>query len=179
MSALIGGDADSAKELCDDARGGEVLIVANENSPTQFVISGSIAAIERAEELASSRNLRAIRLNVAGAFHSPLMEPAVVPIVDALDAAGFDSARFPVADNVSGTLVSDPDELRALLGRHVVSPVRWGSCVLALEAAGATTFIEAGPGDVLTKLAKRVVPGARAVAVGSPEQAARIAVSPP
>jgi [acyl-carrier-protein] S-malonyltransferase len=179
MSALIGGDADAAMELCDDARRDDVLIVANENSPTQFVISGSEAAIERAEASAASRKLRAVRLNVAGAFHSPLMEPAVAPIVAALDAAAFATARLPVAENVSGTLVSDPDELRGLLDRHVVSPVKWGSCVRALEAAGATSFIEAGPGDVLTKLAKRVVPQARAVAVGSPEQAAKIAATAP
>jgi [acyl-carrier-protein] S-malonyltransferase len=179
MSALIGGDADAATSLCDDARGGDELIVANENAPTQFVISGSTAAIERAEALAASRKLRAIRLNVAGAFHSPLMEPAVAPIVAALDAVRFAPARFPVAENVSGSLESDPDELRALLARHVVSPVKWWSCARALEAAGATTFIEAGPGDVLTKLAKRVVPQARAVTVGSPEQAAQMAGSSP
>ncbi|MDP9329172.1 MAG: ACP S-malonyltransferase [Actinomycetota bacterium] len=179
MSALIGGDADAATSLCEDARDDDVLIVANENSPTQFVISGSIEAIERAEALAASRKLRAIRLNVAGAFHSTLMEPAVAPIVAALDAVTFAPARFPVAENVSGSLERDPDELRTLLGRHVVSPVKWESCARALETAGATTFIEAGPGDVLTKLAKRVVPRARAVAVGSPEQAGKIAASGP
>ena len=173
MSALIGGDTDAVSSLCDDARDDGVLIVANENSPTQFVISGSVDAIERAEALAASRKLRAIRLNVAGAFHSPLMEPAVAPIVAALDVVTFEPARFPVAENVSGSLERDPDELRALLGRHVVSPVKWASCARALESAGATTFIEAGPGDVLTKLAKRLVPDARAVAVGSPERAAQ------
>jgi len=72
-------------------------------------------------------------------------------------------------------LVDDPDELRALVGRHVVSPVRWESCVRALSDAGTELFVEAGPGDVLTKLAKRVVPQATAVAVGSPEEAAELA----
>ena len=143
----------------------------------QVVISGSVAAIERAEALASERKIRAVRLKVAGAFHSALMEPAVDPIVEALASVDFERPRFPVSENVAGALLDDPEELRAMLERHVVSPVRWESCVRALAAAGATTFLEAGPGDVLTKLAKRIVPEARAVAVGSSEDARGSAVS--
>ena len=175
MCALLGIDAERASSLCEDARDSDVLVVANENSPVQVVISGSISAIERAESLAKARKIRAVRLNVAGAFHSALMEPAVAPIVQRLDAVEFRTPRFPIAENVSGSLVHDPDELRALLARHVVSPVRWESCVRALSDAGATVFIEAGPGDVLTRLAKRVIPEATAVAVGSPEAASAIA----
>jgi [acyl-carrier-protein] S-malonyltransferase len=135
------------------------------------VISGSVAAVERAQALAAARKIRAVRLNVAGAFHSPLMEPAVAPVAAALAAIEVRAPSLPIAENVSGTLVKDGDELIELLGRHVVSPVRWESCVRALKAAGASTFIEAGPGDVLTKLAKRIVPEARTLAVGSPEAA--------
>ena len=171
MTALLGIGTEEARALCDEARGDEVLLVANENSPQQVVISGSIPAIERAEALAAGRRVRAVRLNVAGAFHSLLMEPAVEPLSAAIDAAAFRPPRFPVAANVTGELESDPEELRALLERHVVSPVRWERCAKALAAAGADLFVEAGPGDVLTKLAKRVVPGARAAAVGSPEAA--------
>jgi [acyl-carrier-protein] S-malonyltransferase len=87
----------------------------------------------------------------------------------------FAPPRFPIASNVTGALVTDPKELRALAERHVVSPVRWEACAGALRAVGADTFVEAGPGDVLTKLAKRAVPGARAVAIGSPEAAASLA----
>jgi [acyl-carrier-protein] S-malonyltransferase len=175
MSALLGVGPAAASALCDDARGDEVLLVANENSPQQVVISGSLPAIERAESLCAERKIRAVRLNVAGAFHSPLMEPAVAPLADAIAAAVFSPPRFPVAANVTGAIVTDPDEMRALLVRHVVSPVRWEACAQALQAAGADTFVEAGPGDVLTKLAKRVVPGTRAVAVGSPDAAAAFA----
>ncbi len=176
MSALIGMGSEEAESLCDEARGPDVLLVANENSPAQVVISGSVPAIERAEELARTRKVRAIRLNVAGAFHSPLMEPAVQPILDELKRLDISSPRFPIAENVTGTLVDDPRELRALLGRHVVSPVRWEACAQALRAAGATTFLEAGPGDVLTKMAKRVVPGARAISVNAPQDAVAAAV---
>ena len=175
MTALLGVGAADAAVLCDEARDGDVLLVANENSPAQVVISGSVAAIERAEKLAGDRRIRAVRLNVAGAFHSPLMEPAVEPLAAAIDEVAFAPPRFPIASNVTGALETDPQELRTLAKRHVVSAVRWEACAQALETLGADTFVEAGPGEVLTKLAKRVVPQARAVAVGSPDAAAALA----
>ena len=152
--------------------------MANENSPVQVVISGGVDAIERAEALAKERKIRAIRLHVAGAFHSPLMEPAVGAIVAELGRVELRTPHFPIAENVTGALVRDAAELRDLLGRHVVSPVKWERCVHALEGAGATTFLEAGPGDVLTKMAKRVVPDATARAIGSVD-AARAAFAGP
>lgn len=177
MTALLGVATENAAMLCDEARRDDVLVVANENSPAQAVISGSLAAIERAEELAKQRRVRAVRLPVAGAFHSPLMEPARAAIDERIDAIAFETPHLPVAENVVGTLVSDPVELRALLKRHVVSPVRWESCVRALADAGATSFLEAGPGDVLTKLMKRIVPDSAARTIGSPDDA-RAAASP-
>jgi [acyl-carrier-protein] S-malonyltransferase len=175
MTALLGVGAEQAAALCEEARDGDVLLVANENSPQQVVISGTVAAVERAEAFASERRIRAVRLNVAGAFHSPLMEDAVGPLSAAIDAAAFRAPRFPVAANVTGELVDDAEGLRRLLKRHVVSPVRWERCAKALEAAGADAFVEAGPGDVLTKLAKRNVPTARAMTVGSPAEVAVVA----
>jgi [acyl-carrier-protein] S-malonyltransferase len=177
MSALLGVGAGDASALCDEARGDDVLLVANENSPQQVVISGTVVAIERAEALCAERKIRAVRLNVAGAFHSPLMDGAVAAIDEAFDGVRFAAPRFPIAENVTGELVTDAGELRHLLRRHVISPVRWERCAQALRSAGAETFVEAGPGDVLTKLAKRVVPGARALAVGGPEDAAAFAAS--
>ena len=171
MAALLGVGSEDAAALCDEARGDDVLVVANANSPVQVVISGSVPAIERAEELAKERRVRAVRLAVAGAFHSPLMDPARAAIDERIDAITFSAPRVPVAENVAGSLISDPDELRSLLRRHVVSSVRWESSVRALADAGAEVFLEAGPGDVLTKLMKRIVPDAAARAVGSPEDA--------
>ena len=171
MTALIGVGPDDAATLCDDARADDVLVVANENSNAQVVLSGSVPAIERAEALAKERKARAIRLQVAGAFHSPLMGSAVAAIDERIDATRFAEPRLPVAENVAGELVSDPDDLRSLLKRHVISPVRWDADVRALAGAGATTFVEAGPGDVLTRLMKRIVPDAAARAVGSPDDA--------
>jgi [acyl-carrier-protein] S-malonyltransferase len=178
MTALLGVDGEAAAALCDEARGDGVLVVANENSPVQSVISGSIPAIERAESIAAARKVRAVRLNVAGAFHSPLMEPAVEPILAALAPIEVRAPVLPVAENVAGDLVRDGAALRELIGQQVVSPVRWVGCARALAGAGVSTFVEAGPGDVLTKLAKRVVPGARAVSVGSPTDAQTLSSAP-
>jgi [acyl-carrier-protein] S-malonyltransferase len=175
MTALLGVGPEDATALCEEVRGDDVLIVANENSGQQVVLSGTVPAIERAEALASQRKIRVVRLKVAGAFHSPLMEPAVEPLSAAIDASAFAPPRFPVAANVTGELVDDAEELRGLLKLHVVSPVRWERSVRALQEEGVDVFVETGPGDVLTKLAKRAVPGARAVAVGTPEAAATIA----
>lgn len=179
MTALLGAGPDDAEAICEEARDDDVLLVANRNSPVQSVISGSIAAIERAEAVAAARKIRAVRLQVAGAFHSPLMQPAVQPIIDELATLEFRAPAFPIAENVSGTLVADATELRSLLERHVVSPVRWYDDAQALAAAGATNFLECGPGDVLTKMAKRVVPGSSALAVGSPEAAVTAVSSAP
>ena len=175
MTALLGLGTEDASAMCDEAREDEVLLVANENSPVQVVASGSIAAVERLEALAKARRVRALRLRVAGAFHSSLMEPAVAEINRRLDDVELRAPTVPIAENVAGELVEDRDELRSLLKRHVVSPVRWESCVRALAAAGADTFLEAGPGDVLTKLGKRIVPELGATAIGAPEDAATLA----
>ncbi|MGZ4114152.1 MAG: ACP S-malonyltransferase [Actinomycetota bacterium] len=169
MTALIGAGADDAAAICEAARGGDVLTVANENASNQTVLSGSPAAIERAEADAKARGVRPIRLKVAGAFHSQLMRSAVAPIGDALAQATFSTARFPVAANVTGELTTDGDTFRDLLTRHVVSPVRWERSMRALAEAGFDTFVEAGPGQVLTKVVKRDLPGVRAVALGSPD----------
>ena len=168
MAALLGVDGEGAAAVCEEARNGDVLLVANLNSPVQSVVSGSVAAVERLEAIAKERKIRAVRLNVAGAFHSPLMEPAVTEIDAAIDRATFRPPRFPIAANVSGALVSDPGELVTLLKRHVISPVRWEGCARALAGAGASTLLECGVGDVLTKLQKRIDPDVRAIAVTSP-----------
>lgn len=171
MTALLGLGDEEAETLCEEVRGSNELVVANQNSPVQVVASGDVAAIARLEALAKERKTRAIRLQVAGAFHSELMRPAVQPVLDALAAIEVRDPAFPIAENVTGELVTDGARLRELLGRQVVSPVRWEAGIRALVAAGATRFLEAGAGDVLTTMMKRIVPEAAAAAVGSPEAA--------
>ena len=174
MTALLGLSPEQAASICETAGRGDVLTVANENSPKQTVVSGTIAAIERAEELARSRGAKAVRLNVAGGFHSPLMQPALAQVRRAVARLAFDSPRFPVVPNASGRPSTHPSALRDLLSRHLVSPVRWERSMRAMADEGIDLFVEAGPGEVLAKLTKRCVPGARAVPVGTPDAAKKL-----
>jgi len=179
MTAIIGLSPADAAEVCRVAGRGDVLEVANENAPKQIVLSGSIPAIERAEEAARSKGSKAIRLKVAGAFHSPLMRPAQGAVRDALSRVTFRAPRIALVPNVSGRVTRESSALRDLLSRHIVSPVRWERSMRALADAGIDTFVEAGPGDVLSKLVRRNVPGASATAVGSPADAEAPASSEP
>jgi len=171
MTALLGVGAEEAEALCAEVRGADELVVANRNSPAQSVVSGSVPAIERLEAAAKERKTRAVRLQVAGAFHSELMRPAVQPVLDALERIEIRDPVLPIAENVTGELVTETARLRELVGQQVVSPVCWEAGIRNLAAAGATTFLEAGPGEVLTKLMKRIDPGPAAIAISDPEAA--------
>jgi [acyl-carrier-protein] S-malonyltransferase len=175
MTAVIGLSPADAAEICRVAGRGDVLEVANENAAKQVVLSGSIPAIERAEEAARSNGAKAIRLKVAGAFHSPLMRPAQEPVREALSRATFGPPTMALVPNVSGRVTRESSALRDLLSRHIVSPVRWERSMRALAEIGIDTFVEAGPGDVLSKLVRRNVPGITAIPVGSPADAAAFA----
>ena len=155
MTAIIGMSLDEAREVCGIAGRGDMLAVANENSPKQTVLSGSVSAVERAEELARSRGAKAVRLPVAGAFHSPLMGSAVQPVREALSRIHFERPAFPIIPNASGKPTTQPLVLRDLLSRHLISPVRWDASMQAIAGMGVDFVIEAGPGDVLGKLARR------------------------
>jgi len=171
MTALIGMSPQEAWEVCEVAGRGDKLAVANENGPKQTVLSGSVAAIERAEEVARTRGAKAVRLQVAGAFHSPLMDPAVQPVREAISRINFHTPRFPIVPNSSGKPTTQPLVLRDLLSRHISSPVKWDASLRSMAEMGVNYFIEAGPGDVLAKLARRAVPGAEVRTVGSPDEA--------
>jgi [acyl-carrier-protein] S-malonyltransferase len=175
MTALIGVGASDAADITESARGDDVLAVANENAAKQTVLSGSVPAIERAEEIARERGAKAIRLRVAGAFHSALMEPAEAEIRNAVDALDVERPRFPIVPNVNGVPTSEPAEIRDALARHLVSPVRWERTIRSMAEAGVDTVVEAGPGDVLTKLARRTVEGITAVPVRTPQEATAFA----
>ena len=171
MTALLGISPGEAGELCRIAGRGDVLAVANENSASQTVLSGTVAAVERVEALARTRNVKAVRLKVEGAFHSPLMQPADERVRRAIAGLEFAEPRFTVIPNASGRPTRSPHEIRDLLGRQLLSPVRWSKTMESIAALSVDVVIEAGPSDVLTRLARRAIPGARAVAVGSPNDA--------
>jgi malonyl CoA-acyl carrier protein transacylase len=153
MLALVGGSDEDVEAIA----GATGLTVANDNSPGQVVLSGLRDDLEEAGRLAKERGVRAMPLDVAGAFHSPLMAPATEPFAQALAAATVNDARFTVYSCATAAPFTD---VRAELAAALTSPVRWRETMLAMHADGVDRFVEVGPGKVLTKLARRIVPDA-------------------
>jgi [acyl-carrier-protein] S-malonyltransferase len=170
MAAILG-DVDGGIEAICALATSEVgcVVPANYNSPGQVVISGEVAAVERAMELAKAAGAkRAIRLNVSGAFHSPLMEVARDGLADALDAASLRDPAFPVYANVTAEPVRRGADARRLLLEQLTAPVAWTRLVerLAADYPGAL-FVEMGPGTVLTGLVKKIAPAVQTSTCGT------------
>jgi [acyl-carrier-protein] S-malonyltransferase len=158
MSSIIGLDDAKLRDVCRKATiGTEFVEVSNLLCPGNIAISGHLAAIERAEAAAQAAGaMKAVRLAVAGAFHTALMQPAVGRLTEALSRAEFRTTRVPVYSNVDAAPHTDPDEIRGLLARQIVSPVLWEDTLRNLLAAGHAAFIEVGAGKVLAGTLKRV-----------------------
>ncbi len=157
MVALIGADEAKAQDLCDRARGPDVLVCANFNAPGQVVISGSADACERATGIATEEGLRAAVLPVAGAFHSPLMQPAADQLRAALETTQISSPRCPVLANVSAEPHSeDPAEIRRRLVEQLTWPVRWSACCEWMNANIEGQYHELAPGRTLSGLMRRI-----------------------
>ncbi len=160
MAAILGDMDVSGDELCTLAATGSVVVPANFNSPGQLVISGEAAAVERAMVLAKEHGAkRAIRLNVSGAFHSPLMGEAATGLSAALDMAHLADPRFPVYANVNAQPVGDAALARRLLVEQLTAPVQWTRELEAIAAVHPDAlYVEMGPGSVLKGLAKKIAP---------------------
>jgi [acyl-carrier-protein] S-malonyltransferase len=161
MVALIGADEAAVDKICDEARGGDVLVPANYNAPGQIVVSGSAAACERVLKVAETAGFRATPLKVAGAFHSPLMQPAADRLKAELAMVKFSPPLTPVYSNVTGELHTDPAAIQSLLLEQLVSPVRWEQTMKTLIASGGEgvetpRFVELAPNRHLAGLAKRI-----------------------
>ena len=137
------------------------LTIANDNAPDQLVLSGALAALDEAEELLRERKVRAKRLPVAGAFHSPLMEPAVAPFRELVEQVEFREPRVPVLSCVTAAPFDDVPEQ---LVQAITNPVLWTGVMGTLQELGATTFVETGPGRVLTNLVRKSLDGVEAEA---------------
>jgi len=137
------------------------LTIANDNAPDQLVLSGALDALDRAEELLRERKVRAKRLPVGGAFHSPLMEPAVAPFREVVEQIDFREPRVPVLSCVTAEPFED---VREQLVAALTHPVRWTAVLAALRDRGATQFVETGPGRVLTGLVRKSLDGVEAEA---------------
>ena len=165
MAALLGADVEKAQALADAAAEGQVCTVANDNDPTQVVISGHREAIERAIALVKDHGIkRGILLPVSAPFHCPLMQPAADAMAEALGKTPPGALRLPLYANVSASAVSDPAEIRRLLVEQVTGRVRWRESVLAMVAAGTEQFVELG-GKVLGPMIGRTAPDARTTSV--------------
>jgi len=169
MAALLGLDDAEVERVCREATGPDgVVVPANYNSPAQVVISGDVAAVQRALELARAAGAkRALPLNVSGAFHSPLMETAQAGLAEQLEGVVVQPPAFPVVSNVTAEPVREPAEARRLLVRQLTSPVRWTESMRRLVAAGVDHFLELGPGGVLTGLLRRVARDVPAQTIGT------------
>lgn len=157
MAAVIGLDAPNIEEICRNSSGEGVVCAANFNSPGQVVISGDAEAVHRAMKMAEEAGARRVLgLDVSGAFHSPLMEDASEGLRERLTKAQVGDARFPVISNATAGPVQSSDEIRRALVMQLTHPVRWEESMRALLGMGYRSFIEVGPGRVLTGLLKRV-----------------------
>lgn len=156
MCSILLLDAAKVEELCARARGAGRIELANLLCPGNIAVSGDKAAIEEMEKLATEAGAKAVRLAVAGAFHTEIMKPADQKLAAALEKASLQTARLPVWSNVDAQPHTQPAEFRSLLVRQVLSPVLWEKTIRNLLASGVTRFFEIGPGRVLAGLLKRI-----------------------
>jgi [acyl-carrier-protein] S-malonyltransferase len=157
MAAVVGLQPNVVEEVCRTASTDGIVQPANFNSPGQVVISGTVAGVRKAMELAKEHGAKLVKeLPVSGAFHSPLMGSAREGLRVALEQADIRDAAIPVYANVTAKPVRKADEIRTLLHEQITSPVRWEETILNMVADGATKFVEIGPGKVLQGLVKRI-----------------------
>lgn len=172
MAAVLGLGDEALEQVCREASaaGGD-CVPANYNSPGQLVISGDVPTVERAMALAKAAGAkRAIRLNVSGAFHSPLMAVAQAGLEAQLADVPLQPPAFPVVSNVTAEAVEDPAEARRLLVRQLTAPVRWTASMRTMLDAGVQRFVELGAGNVLGGLLRRIDRGASVASAGSPAE---------
>ena len=170
MAAIIGLDGEQIDAICAAAAQGEVVSAANLNAPGQVVIAGSAAAVDRAIEGCKEAGAkRALPLNVSAPFHCALMQPAADQLADVLTADQFSDPSMPVYTNVDAAPVNDAAAARDALLRQVASPVRWTELIEKMLDDGFDTFIEIGPGNVLSGLMRRIRKGTRCHSVSSME----------
>ncbi len=171
MLSLMGADRETAETLTTRASSAGILAVANLNAPGQVVISGAEAALDEAERLASEVGIRRTRrLVVSGAFHSPIMQPAADDLTRDLAQVEIRPPAIPVISNVTAEPVTEVEDIRALLARQVVSPVRWEDSIRTMQVAGVSTYLEPGPGRILGSLLKKIDRSLVAVQVSKPDE---------
>jgi len=168
MAAILGADQGQLETICNQ---NGIVLPANLNAPGQVVISGEVDAVANAIVTAKKIGIRrALPLNVSGAFHSPLMTPARVPLLEALDSVNFSDAKIPIYQNVNAKPVTNADELKSNILKQLESPVRWAEIISNMNRDGFTSFLEIGPGKVLQGLNKRILTEHDSSSIGTKEQ---------
>jgi [acyl-carrier-protein] S-malonyltransferase len=174
MAAVMGAELDAIERICAEAQQDQVCSIANFNSPGQAVIAGNTEAVDRAIQLLSGVAKKVKKLEVSAPFHCALMKPAQDRLAPDLAKLSFNEPAMPVVTNVDARVTTAPDELRDALVRQVSAPVRWVDSIQLLVEQGVDTFIEAGPGKVLSGLIRRI---ARDVKMLNVEDAARLEIA--
>lgn len=173
MAVVLGLDTEAVERVCREVSNpAEVAVAANLNAPDQTVLSGDPPAVARAGEACRAAGAkRVLPLKVSGAFHSPLMQPAVSGLTEALASVAMTEPLIPVVANASATLVTSAAEARRRLAEQLTVPVRWVECVKrAAAVAPGATFVEVGPGSVLSGLVRRILPEAKTVTLGTADE---------
>lgn len=169
MAALLGVGMDVAVKVAAEAAQGDCCQVANDNEPTQVVLSGHKRAIDRVADIGKAHGVRrAVPLPVSAPFHCALMQPAADAMAEALSKVTVNKPAVPVVANVVASAISDPEEIKKRLVEQVVGTVRWRECVAYMAANGITDFYEIGSGKVLAGLVKRTASTANATSIGAP-----------
>ncbi|KIC44743.1 ACP S-malonyltransferase [Ruegeria sp. ANG-S4] len=175
MAAILGLDLDAVRTVAEEAAQGEVCQAANDNDPTQVVVSGSKAAVERAAEIAKEKGAkRAVMLPVSAPFHCALMQPAADVMAQALAEVDINSPAVPLVANVRAEAVSDPDLIRQLLIEQVTGSVRWRESVQYMAAHGVTETWEIGAGKALSGMIRKIDREIAGKAVGTPEDVQKV-----
>jgi [acyl-carrier-protein] S-malonyltransferase len=174
MAAVLGVEIDAGREIArqaaEEAGAGAVCAVANDNGGGQIVVSGTVAAVNRAIEIAKAKGARrSVLLPVSAPFHCSLMQPAADAMAAALAASAIRPPLVPLVCNVLAAPVTDPDDIRRLLVAQTTGAVRWRESLLFMAEKGVTVFIECGAGKVLSGLVKRVCPTASGISIGMPD----------
>lgn len=170
MAAILGLDDDAVRAACSEAAQGEVVEPVNFNAPSQVVIAGHKAAVERGAEAAKAKGAkRAVMLPVSAPFHSSLLKPAAERLAERMKQIAFSAPRIPVVNNVDVAVVNDPERIKDALARQACNPVRWVEVIRHMSGAGVTHVAECGPGKVLAGLSKRIDAALQGFAITDPQ----------
>lgn len=174
MAAIMGVSRQVIEEACREAASNRVVVPANDNAPSQIVISGHVQALDKAIAIIKERGGKARRIKVSGPFHTELMKPAAEKMAEFLDGITFSEFAFPVVANVDAAIYPGPESVPERLVKQITHPVRWRESLEQMERRGIKTYIEVGPGTVLGGLIRRTLPAAKVLPLLEPEHVTQV-----